>query len=116
MQLPRHRSPQNESQTNVIFAKPATGKVAVNCEIVLTVAHFSLSHYYLTIHIFPHPPSQFLAKNKFLLGSGRQFKAPHPILQVPNSTKHVLQGMAFRKLVFEATLPKKMAIFCPKMG
>ena len=49
-----------------------------------------------------------------VLGSGGQSKAPHPVLRVPNSDKHVLQGMRARKWVIQVRDPQKNGHFLPK--
>ena len=58
-----------------------------------------------------------LGQNQCFLGLNGQFKAPHPISQVPDSNKYVLQVLRDAKRVIQGRPPtKKMAIFCPKKG
>ena len=56
-----------------------------------------------------------LDQKQYFLGLGGHFKAPHPISQMPDSKKHVLQGMGAGKWVIQGSPPpQKMAIFCPR--
>ena len=41
---------------------------------------------------------------------------PHPILQVPDANKHVLQGMDARKWVIQGRATQKSGHFLPKNG
>ena len=74
----------------------------------------------------PPPNGHFLPKNGLktrILATSSIFwalvvtpSAPHPILQVPDSTKDVLQGMGAQKWVFQPPPPppKKMVFFAQK--
>ena len=73
----------------------------------------------------PPPNGHFVPKNGLktrILATSSIFwalvvtsSAPHPILQVPDSTKDVLQGMGAQKWVFQPPPPKKWH-FLPKNG
>ena len=56
-----------------------------------------------------------LDQKQYFLGLGVHFKAPHPILQMPDSKKHVLQGMGAGKWVIQPPPPPpKNGHFLPK--
>ena len=54
-----------------------------------------------------------LDQKLYFLGLGVHFKDPHPILQMPDSKKHVLQGMGAGKWVIQPP-PQKNGHFLPK--
>ena len=57
---------------------------------------------------------QFWAKIQCFLGSGGQFKAPSPYLQVLDSNQHVLRGMGLEKLVLQGRPTPKNGFFAQK--
>ena len=52
-----------------------------------------------------------LDQKQYFLGLGGHFKAPHPISQMPDSKKHVLQGMGAGKWVIQGSPPQKWPFF-----
>ena len=58
----------------------------------------------------------FLGQKQCFLGSGGQLNTPHPMSQVLDSEKHVLQGWGAEKLVIQGRPPQKNGHFLPKNG